>query len=241
MKNKPQKTIENILGTLSILTLLHWIVSMMIPLPYNIWGTDSFEVVLRNGAILWVITSIVFILFYFISHAKMPKPEPESILRPEQFGDYQDTFHFFDNKMKTDGYNCTSESLKNEKGEVFLYSKQLSPRLIDGIVILRTEEILSENHIMEMGEMISELFDRAFDQDILFVEVQLINIFCVDRNSKALKDFIQIGAVQRAKRTNLYVSIPFNDANIYIAGQESGLGKIKHQALREKFLSLIKS
>ena len=239
MKRKTLKRIENILGILSIASIIHWIVSLMIPLPYNIWGTDDFEVLMRNDVILWMGMSLVFCVFYFATNLKTHKLEPETIQKPSDFNNADDVLKYFDAKLSSDKYLYSGTPLSFPEGSVHLYYKQVKRNRIYCYTFMCADEIIAEDQLKEMESAITFLFGNYFKNDTMFIEINMVSVFCVNKNSQTLNELMSTELKQGSKNGRLNVSIPFDSENIYIARQESSMGISKYRDLHKRFFALM--
>ena len=109
---------------------------MIIPLPYNIWGTDSFDVLMRNNILLWIGITVVFCVFYFTTNAKQHTLEPECVRRPVAFHDSDDILRYFGTKLENDDYLHSFAPLQSLEGSIHLYYKELNRKRCDCFTII---------------------------------------------------------------------------------------------------------
>ena len=101
------------------------------------------------------------------------------------------------------------------------------------------KEIIAIEQMRETEEIITSLIRERVERDVMFVDVHMISVFCVNKNSKILNELMHTELMQGPKNGRLNVSIPLDDDYIYIARQESGMGISKYRKLHARFMSLI--
>ena len=204
----------------------------------GVWLGYDFEAIEKNWIVLWVLTFISgAIMVFLLSSVKLlEKNTPEKI--PLSFETYELLKNFLNQTLEEYGFEARQTYLISPFEEVRVYIKSPKLGMTDCLSLIRVPE-LSEENLSMANEKITETLKLHYNEKIIFNNINMISVFCVDRITPAFRKLLNSTVCQGLKNGRLVVGISFGGKNIYISRPNDGFAIVRYKKLRNFFLEVM--
>lgn len=232
-----RRTKEVILKTLIVLGITFMVLPVFFIIVVELYPKymDIIELLfVIDGILFFVSGSSLMILLPIFGLEQKPQKAEKINLPYNSFEEFR-----LDISIKAEGKGYHKQEFES-KSVQFNFDIFLRKRLstLETIYIVEIDE-LSKDNLNLIYEKFEEFLSNIYGGKTITDKISVIIVICVEKDSKAFRQFLNSNIIQTFKFFHLPVGISFMTREFLIARQKDGYAVYQYKKLRKHFLNII--